>query len=55
MQTVKPLDRVVLSVFMDWWIGVAKPRRTGCIALSAARLRSAWFRLRANRREAIAG
>ena len=53
--TVRPFDRVVHSVFIDWWMGVAKPRLIGCTALSAARLRSAWFKLRARRREAIAG
>lgn len=53
--TVRPFDRVVHSVFIDWWMGVANPRLMGRTALSAARLRSAWFKLRASRREAIAG
>ncbi len=34
--------------------GVAKPLRTGCIDRSAARLRNAWLRLSASRREAMA-
>ena len=53
--TVRPFDRVVHSVFIDWCIGVANPRLMGCKALRAVRLRSAWFKLRASRREAIAG
>ena len=53
--TVRPFDRVVHSVFIDWWMGVANPRLIGCTALSAPRLRRAWFKLRASRREAIAG
>lgn len=53
-RTVKPLDNVVLSVVMVWLIGVAKPRFIGCKDLRAARLLSAWFKLRASRREAMA-
>ena len=52
--TVRPFERVVDSVFIEWWMGVANPRLIGCTALSAARLRSAWFKLRARRGEAIA-
>lgn len=51
--TVKPLDRVVLSVLIDWWMGVASPRLKGCKELSAVRLRTACLRLSANRREAM--
>ena len=38
--TVSPLDKVVLSVLMPWWIGVAKPLM-GWIDLRAVRLRKA--------------
>ena len=53
--TVRPFDRVVHSVFIDWWTGVAKLRLMGCKALRAARLRSTCFKLRASRGEAIVG
>ena len=43
----------MLSVLIPWCIGVAKPRRMGCMALRAARLRKALFRLSARRLEAI--
>ena len=51
--TVRPFDRVVLWVLMPWWIGVAKPLLMGVMDFRAARLRNAWLRLRANRREAM--
>jgi hypothetical protein len=52
-RTVNPLERVV-----DWVVdgnatGDAKPRFTGWMDFRAARVRRAWFRLRARRREAI--
>ena len=52
---MKPLERVV-----DWVVdgnvtGDAKPRFTGWMDFRAARLRRAWLRLKARRREAIAG
>ena len=54
MPTVKPLERVVDSVFTPFLMtGVAKPLFSGETVLRAARLRSPWERLRANRREAI--
>lgn len=54
-RTVNPLERVV-----DWVVdgnatGDAKPRFTGWMDFRAARLRRAWLRLKARRREAIAG
>ena len=53
-RTVRPFERVVLSVFMPLWIGVAKPLLIGEIEFRAVRLRKAWLRLSASRREAIA-
>lgn len=52
-RTVNPLERVV-----DWVVdgnatGDAKPRFTGWMDFRAARVRRAWFRLKARRREAI--
>lgn len=44
----------MLSVLTLWSTGVAKPRLIGRTELSAVRLRSAWWRLRANRLEAMA-
>ena len=54
IRTVKPLESVVLSVLMPWVMGVARPLRKGRIEFRAARLRRCCFRLRANRREAMA-
>ena len=51
--TVRPLDRVVLSVLMWWLTGVAKPLLMGWIERRAARLRSAWLTFKARRRDAI--
>ena len=51
--TVNPLVNVVLSVFDPYVTGVAKLRRP-CNDLRALRLRTAWFRPSANRRDAIA-
>lgn len=52
--TVSPLDSVVDSVFTPFFItGVANPLFSGETALRAARLRSPWVRLRANRRDAM--
>lgn len=53
MLTVNPLANVVLSVLIPWWIGVAKPRFIGYIDLRAVRLRNAWLRFRASRRDAM--
>ena len=47
--TVKPLDKVVLSVRDPWLTGVAKPLFTGWIDFKAARLRRAWLRFKAKR------
>jgi hypothetical protein len=48
------LDSVVDSVFTPFFItGVANPLFSGETALRAARLRSPWVRLRANRRDAM--
>jgi hypothetical protein len=52
--TVNPLERVVDWVVDGSATGEAKPRFTGWMDLRAARLRRAWLRLRAKRREAIA-
>lgn len=51
--TVNPLDRVVLWVVDGRVIGDAKPRFIGWTDFKAARLRRAWLRLKAKRREAI--
>ena len=52
--TVSPLDSVVDSVFTPFFTtGVANPLLNGETVLRAARLRSPWVRLRANRRDAI--
>jgi hypothetical protein len=52
--TVSPLDRVVDSVFTPFFTtGVANPLFNGATALSAARLRSPWVRLRASLRDAM--
>jgi hypothetical protein len=52
--TVSPLDSVVDSVFTPFFTtGVANPLFNGATALRAARLRSPWVRLRANRRDAM--
>jgi hypothetical protein len=53
-RTVNPLERVVDWVVDGSATGEAKPRFTGWMDLRAARLRRAWLRLRAKRREAIA-
>ena len=54
--TVKPFDKVVDSVFTPFLMtGVAKPLLNGATVLRAARLRSPWVRLRANRRDAMEG
>lgn len=53
MRTVKPLDRVVAWVLDDSVTGEAKPRFAGWTAFRAARLRRAWFKLKASRREAM--
>lgn len=50
--TVNPLERVVDWV-VDGKTGDAKPRFTGWIDFRAARVRVAWCKLRARRREAI--
>jgi hypothetical protein len=54
---VKPLLRVVLSVFEPWLTGVARPRKRDSepflMALMAVRLRVACCRFNASRREAI--
>jgi hypothetical protein len=50
---VNPLERVVDWVVDGSATGDAKPRFTGWMDLRAARLRRAWFRLKARRREAI--
>ena len=50
---VRPFDKVVDSVCMLLLIGVAKERLEGAMALSAARVRRVWFKLRANRRDAM--
>ena len=54
LPTVKPLVSVVDWVDEGRVIGDAKPRFTGWIDFKALRLRRAWFRLNAKRREAIA-
>lgn len=51
--TVKPLLRVVHSVFAPWLTGVAKLLVSGWMDLRAARVRRLCFRLRARRCEAI--
>jgi hypothetical protein len=51
--TVKPLLRVVDWVVDGRATGDAKPRLTGWMDFRAARLRRAWLRLKARRREAI--
>jgi hypothetical protein len=54
--TVSPLDSVVDSVFTPFFTtGVANPLLNGATVLRAARLRSPWERLRANRRDAMEG
>lgn len=50
---MKPLLRVVLSVFAPWLTGVASPRTRGFMALKAVRLRRLCCRLSASLREAI--
>lgn len=50
---MRPLVRVVDWVVLGSVTGEAKPRLTGFTALIAARLRRAWFREKARRREAI--
>lgn len=40
-RTVSPLERVVLSVFMEWLTGEAKPREIGLLDLKAVRFRKA--------------
>jgi hypothetical protein len=54
---VKPLLRVVLSVFEPWLTGVARPRKRDSepflMALMAVRLRVACCRFNASRREAV--
>lgn len=50
---MNPLERVVDWVVAGSDTGEAKPRLTGCTDLRAARLRRAWWRLKARRREAI--
>ena len=56
-RTVKPLLRVVLSVFAPWLTGVARPRRRGELRvlteLMAARLRRLCCRLSASLRVAM--
>ena len=57
-RTVKPLLRVVLSVFAPWLTGVANPLSSGLwfrdlTALRAVRLRAACRRLSASDREAM--
>lgn len=51
--TVKPFDKVVLSVVIPEVIGVAYPLVRPGRALRAARFRSALLRLRASRRDAM--
>jgi hypothetical protein len=52
--TVKPLDRVVDSVFTPFFTtGVAKPLLSGDTVLRPARPRSPWVRFKANRRDAM--
>lgn len=51
---MNPLERVVDWVVDGSATGDAKPRFTGWMDLRAARLRRAWLRLKASRREAIA-
>ena len=41
VHTVKPFESVVLSVFVPWLTGVARPLLSGWIELSAVRLRNA--------------
>lgn len=53
IRTVKPLERVVDWVVDGRATGEAKPRLTGWMDFRAARLRRAWLRLKAKRREAI--
>jgi hypothetical protein len=54
LHTVRPFDRVVDCVFTPFFTtGVAKPLLSGATVLRAARLRSPWVRLRANRRDAM--
>lgn len=56
IHTVNPLDNVVDSVLTPFFItGVANPLFNGDTAFREARLRSPCERLRANRRDAIAG
>ena len=52
---MNPLERVVALVLDGKATGEAKPRFADCCwrDFRAARLRRAWFRLRARRREAI--
>lgn len=52
--TVSPLERVVDWVVEGRATGDAKPRLTGWMDFKAERLRNAWLRLKANRRDAIA-
>lgn len=52
--TVNPFDRVVLSVDILWWMGVANPLILAWRDLRAVRLRAAWLRFRASCRDAIA-
>lgn len=51
--TVKPLDNVVLSVFVPWLTGVANPLAIGWTDFRAVRLLNAWLRLKAKRRDAM--
>lgn len=51
--TVKPFERVVDWVVVGRVTGVAKPLFTGCTAFRAARLRRAWLKCKANRRDAM--
>lgn len=52
--TVKPLESVVVSVFTPFFTtGVAKPLRRGETTSRAARVRSPFERLSANRRDAM--
>lgn len=52
---MKPLLNVVDSVFDPWLTGVASPLVRCLTAFSAVRLRRLCCRLRASRREAMAG
>lgn len=52
-RTVKPLERVVDWVVDGRVTGEEKPRLTGWMDFRAARLRRAWLKLNARRREAI--